>query len=102
LNSLAKGLDPLPQPEAELSTNRPKSGPADQASSSSKSKPEALPTPAKTKSAVQIGKAAGSKRKARIVGDEGDDDQGPTKKQKTEEKKKKKAGKNLLSFGDEP
>lgn len=57
----------------------------------------------KSKSGVQIGKAAGSKRKARIVGDEGDDDQGPSKKQKTEEKKKKKkAGKNLLSFGNEP
>jgi hypothetical protein len=61
-----------------------------------------LPIPVKPKTGVQIGKAAGSKRKARIVGDDGDDDQGQRKKQKTEERKKKKAGKNLLSFGDEP
>jgi Domain of unknown function (DUF4604) len=95
---VAKGLDPLPPPDAEPLTNTPNRVQADQAPSSSKSNP----APAKSKSGVQIGKAAGSKRKARVVADEPDDDQGPIKRQRTEEKKRKKAGKNLLSFGDEP
>ena len=97
-----KGLDPLPSPDAESSTNASNPSRAEQKFSSSKPKSAPLPTPAKSKLAVQIGKAAGSKRKARIVADDGDDDQEPRKKPKTEEKKKKKAGKNLLSFGDEP